>query len=57
VRELAVLHAAWADHQTERPALVHSRITSRSNSAMPANTVMMNFPTWEVVSAHGSESD
>ena len=39
------------------PNWARSRISSRSNSARPANTVIMNLPTCEVVSAHGSESD
>jgi hypothetical protein len=30
---------------------------SRSNSAIPANTVMIIFPACDVVSAHGSEID
>jgi hypothetical protein len=40
-----------------RPALVRSRMRSRSNSAIPANTVMISLPAWVVVSAHGSDSD
>jgi hypothetical protein len=42
---------------TSRPARVRSRINSRSNSAMPAKTVRMNFPPCEVVSAQGSDND
>ena len=44
----------WA---ATRPVPVRSRIRSRSNSAMPANTVMTMRPAAEVVSAQGSASD
>src|SRR5208337_5352907 len=40
-----------------RPAPVRSRISARSNSAMPANTVSTILPAGVVVSAQGSAID